>query len=91
MLTTVVISDTTFQGFKRVICTEQFDSFKNLCKYMKEQLISELTILELTNLVEKAQTLELHNHIMKTISDITEARAECVWLCSECCKNVVRC
>jgi hypothetical protein len=91
MITTVVISDTMFQGFRRVICTEQFDSFKKLCEYMKEQLISELTILELTNLIEKAKTLELHNHTMKTMSDIIETRAECVWLCSECCENDEEC
>jgi hypothetical protein len=81
MLKTIIISDEIFQGFSLNISLHNFESIKDLCEYIKDKLISNLILLNLDKLIEKAKLLNLHSHEYKFYQDICSSQAEIIYLC----------
>ena len=78
---TVYISNQYFQGFNKTINTSQFQSFKELSAYMKQQLIAYLQLGDLQLLVEKAQEMEFHTHEFKFYEEMINSKVDNIFLC----------
>jgi hypothetical protein len=82
---TVYISNEYFNGFKRNVNIIEFSSFKELCDYMKDQLVSYLKLENLNSLADKANSLELHTHEYKFYNDfkvnVMNNKVDYVYLC----------
>lgn len=78
---TVYISNEYFQGFNRIINTNQFSSFKELSVYMKDQLIAYLQLGNFYLLVEKAKEMEFHTHEFKFYDEMINSKIDNIFLC----------
>lgn len=83
-LRTIVLSHELFQGFSINTNLHEFSSIKELCDYLKQQLIAHLTILNLSNLVVIANNMKLHHHDCMFIDELRKQESDIIYLCSHC-------
>ena len=82
----ISISNELFNGFNEIINIYEFSSFKELIEYIKNKLISHLTILNLNNLIEKAKLLNLHCHDYNFYSELlNDSNVNIIYLCDHNC------
>jgi hypothetical protein len=84
MIKTIQISDELFWGFNTQVNIDTFQNFEELAIFIKVCLISFLKTHNLLNLVEKANSLQLHNHNFQHFHDIYKTDDEIIYLCGGC-------
>lgn len=85
MIKTIQISDEIFWGFNIQVNIDTFQNFDELATFIKVCLISFLRTHNLLNLVDKANSLHLHNHTFQHFDDIYKTNDEIIYLCGGCC------
>ena len=77
----VVLSCKTFHGFSRTVHPEQFNSMKEVCNYMKRQLVAVFELENLGDMVQEAEELPLHCDDFKFYSDMCVSGVTIIYLC----------
>lgn len=80
----IIISHSLFQGYNEIVSINEFNSIQELSEYMKNKLVSHLITHNLSILVEKAQSMKLHHHNYKFISELANSTNDIIYLCSHC-------
>lgn len=87
MQRTVQISDQLFWGFNRKVCLTDFTNFNDLIQFIRNELIEFLKNNNLLNLVDKAKTLNLHNHNYKLYEQTHKTHEDTIiYLCGGSCE-----
>ncbi len=78
------ISDETFGGFQIIVDLDFYYDTKELCKYVKEKLVSSLNKLHLGQLTFRAKEKNFHIHD-KDIYDLRRyTENEIIYICAHC-------
>ena len=75
----IQISDEIFWGFNMTIDLDNYNSFEELARLLKNQLIIFLTSNNLLNQVDMAKKLELHNHKYKSYRNLYESGEDIIY------------
>lgn len=82
----IQISDEIFWGFNTIVDLDNYNSFDDLARLLKEQLISFLKSHNLLNQVDLAKKLNLHHHNYKSYQDLYESGDDIIYFCGGCCR-----
>lgn len=80
----IQISDELFWGFNIIVDINDYKSFDELIIKIKNELISFLNKNNLLCLVDKAKTLNLHNHNYKDYNELYEIKENIIYICGHC-------
>jgi hypothetical protein len=81
----IQISDEFFWGFNIIINLDNYNSFDELAKVLKDELIVFLRTHNLLNQLDMAKKLNLHHHLYKNYEDLYRNDYDIIYFCGGCC------
>ncbi len=87
MIKILQISDKLFWGFNIMVEIDNYKSFDDLAKLIKNDLLLFLNRNNLLELVIEAEKLKLHNHMYKNYQDLYLTKDDIIYLCGHSCLN----
>ena len=87
MIKILQISDKLFWGFNIIIEIDNYKSFDELIKLIKNELLLFLNTNNLIELAILAEGLKLHNHMYNDYQDLYSTKDDIIYLCGHACYN----
>ncbi len=87
MIKILQISDKLFWGFNRMVEIDNYKSFDELVKLIKNELLLFLNHNNLLELAIEAEKLKLHNHKYNNYNELYSTKDDIIYLCGHCCSN----